>query len=1221
MSGHRQYKVTDYRFGQMLLGLREKVGLTQNDVADALAVSRRTIQHWEAGTAFPDIPHLKNLIAFYLKLRGLTVGSERQEAQALWAQADQSASRRKSLFDDRWFDELLSQSAAPGPSRGRPAAPAVEPTVSRPRVDWGDAPEVSQVFGRDRELAELEQAVVAEHCRLIAVLGMGGIGKTTLVVKFAQDVSHQFEFIIWRSLRDAPELQDLLTECFQILTPTRPAKPSVPLLLGLLKQHRCLLILDNVETLHRAGNLAGIYKAGFEAYQQLFHDIAQTRHQSCLILTSREMPVDPEFLEGRTLPVRAIKLTGLTSAASQALLLDKGLFGPADAWDVFVHYYSGNPLALKIASATVRDLFGGDLPAFLREAPVTLHTLQQLLGNQFEHLSVLERDILFWLAIERDPVALPELRRNFLLDIPSHEILSGLTSLLQRAMIERQDQGAAFFLLPVLLEFVTDRLVSLLAEQLLQQNLETLAQYPLVKSQSSDQIREGQLRMLLQPVLSLLKRHFGSPALLQEHLRQLVAAARRLPREAQGYAGGNLVNLLAHLNTHLKGEDFSGLTLRHVSLQGLEAQDADFSDAEFINSRFTEPLETISAMTLSPSGTYLAANTYNGQVRCWRVADGKPIWTVATQTARAWSLTFSPDETILASSHFRGTVSLWEAATGRHLHTFAGHHEWVHTLAFHPSGRYLASGGIDAQICIWDLQERKLAQVLLGHSARVWSLAFSPDGESLASGASGEDIRIWHWQTGAVRQVLRHAAKELVTVAFHPGGRWLASCSEDSPIIQLWAVDTGEGQAALTSRSLGLTQIAFNPEGTLLVSGGSDGSVEVWRVGDDQPPHYLRMLMGHEGAIGVIACGQQDRLATLSSDGIIRLWNIESGKLLRVMEGYSRLIGANAFSGDGKVLLQGDASGRIRLWDIERRRYRASLQGHLGPIFVLAVHPTARLFATAGYDRCVRLWDLDSLNCLKTYPGQPGAIFALAFNHDGSLLASGGIFHAVMLWDSDPLSDRLQAGRLETADDVWALRFDPTGATLVSGHLHGSVILWDVRSGARKLALPHGTTPVGGLRFGTDDRTLITSNNQQLLKVWDLEQAECRHTLDVDAEGNRTTCVVIGPDGRFVASGSDEPVIHLRRLGPDRAVTETVVIPGHLNRVWGIALSPDERYLASSDEEGTTLLVDIQAGRVVEKIMLDRPYERLNLRGVKGLNAAEHAALKALGAREEAAAG
>ncbi len=1211
MSGHRQYRVTDYRFGQMILGVREKIGLTQNQVADALAVSRRTIQHWEAGTAFPDIHHLKNLIAYYLGLHGFNPGTEWDEARALWAQADESASRRRSMFDEPWFADLLTQQGSGNRNAQPRAVPATMATAVR--VDWGDAPEAAQVYGRETELADLRRAVLEQGSRLVTVVGLGGIGKTTLVVKFAQDVAGEFDYVMWRSLRDAPEIQDLLTEFFQILSPVRPSRPTIPVLLDLLKQNRCLLILDNAETLQRAGNLSGIYREGFEDYQRLFKDVAQTRHKSCLIVTSRELPMDLEFIEGRELPVRVIKLAGLSSTASQALLTDKGLYGPADAWDVFVHYYTGNPLALKIASATVRDLFGGDLAAFLREAPVTLHTLNHLLGNQFEHLSVLEKDILFWLAIERDPVSLAALRGDFLLDIPNHEILSGLLSLLQRSLIERNDQGAEFSLLPVLSEYATDRLVSLVADQILQRNLDALTKYCLVKSQSIDQVREGQLRMIVQPVISLLRRHFGGQSLLLSHLRGLIAEVRRLPHEAQGYAGGNLANLIAHVNGHLKHEDFSGLSLRQLDLQGVDAQDANFRQARFVDSRFTQPLETISAMALSPRGTYLAASTYNGQMRCWRVADSKPVWTT-TSARRAWSIAFSPDERVLACSHFSGTISLWDAATGQLLHVFEGHENWVHTVAFHPSGRYLASGGIDTDIRIWDLQTRTLVQTLKGHTTRVWSVAFSPDGERLVSGAGEESILIWDWRAGRVQRSLQHPSAGLVRVAFHPEGRWLASCCEENPQTHLWNVETGALVASVPSRSNGPTAVTFSAAGTCLVNGGHDGSVEIWRLHGDQPPAYQKMLMAHHNSISVLAYGPDDLLATLSDGGSIRLWNVESGKLIRVVAGYSRLIGASAFSQDGTLLFQGEASGKVRIWDLRKRRYIAAIQAHTGPVWVIAAHPDGKTLATTGDDRHVRLWNIDTLSCLQSFSGHTGPVFTMAFNGDGSVLASGGVSHAILLWDTRQVEQAAPMGRVETADDVWSLGFDLDGSHLASGHMNGSVTIWDLRSRDLQLTVQHGTSPVGALRYGSDARTLITSDNQALLKFWDTQTGACLRTVAIRSDGNRTNGVALGRDGRLVATGSADPVVIVRRFEQGSADPQTYVFPGHRNRVWGMALSPDERYVASGDEEGTTLVADLETGQVIERIMLDRPYERMSIYGVAGLNAAEHATLKALGA-------
>lgn len=192
--------------------------------------------------------------------------------------------------------------------------------------DWGEAIDVSVFYGRTEELATLETWIQTDHCRLVAVLGMGGIGKTALAVKIAQQLQEQFEYIIWRSLRNAPPLETLLGELVSFLSGGKESKPEIRLLLQCLRSSRSLIILDNVETILRSGECAGQYRTGYENYGQLFRLIGETAHSSCLILTSREKPVEVAALEGIELSVRSLPLKGSPEAA-QKLIQAKGLSG------------------------------------------------------------------------------------------------------------------------------------------------------------------------------------------------------------------------------------------------------------------------------------------------------------------------------------------------------------------------------------------------------------------------------------------------------------------------------------------------------------------------------------------------------------------------------------------------------------------------------------------------------------------------------------------------------------------------------------------------------------------------------------------------------------------------------------------------------------------------------------------------------------------------------
>lgn len=177
--------------------------------------------------------------------------------------------------------------------------------------DWGGAPDISIFYGRTQELTTLQQWIVQDRCRLVTLLGMGGIGKTSMSVKLAQEIQIDFEYVIWRSLRNAPPIQELLNNLILFLSNQQDTINDLPEsiedkishLIDYLRLSRCLLILDNVETILRQGERAGYYLEGYEEYGQLLRCIAQAHHQSCLIITSREKPRGLASHEGVALPV------------------------------------------------------------------------------------------------------------------------------------------------------------------------------------------------------------------------------------------------------------------------------------------------------------------------------------------------------------------------------------------------------------------------------------------------------------------------------------------------------------------------------------------------------------------------------------------------------------------------------------------------------------------------------------------------------------------------------------------------------------------------------------------------------------------------------------------------------------------------------------------------------------------------------------------------------
>ncbi len=381
--------------------------------------------------------------------------------------------------------------------------------------------------------------------------------------------------------------------------------------------------------------------------------------------------------------------------------------------------------------------------------------------------------------------------------------------------------------------------------------------------------------------------------------------------------------------------------------------------------------------------------------------------------------------------------------------------------------------------------------------------------------------------------------------------------------------DPGEVEVRLVTQlghNDGISSVAFSPDGRFVLTGSGDCTAKLW---DAQTGDVLRTFSGHSEWVSSVAFSPDGRFVLTGSwDKTAKLWGAQTGAELRSFSGHSGSVYSVAFSSDGRYVLTGSEDKTAKLWDAQTG-VKIRTFSHDREVSSVAFSPDGRYVITGSDHMTAKLWDAQTGAEMRSFSSDWG-VESVAFSPDGRYVLTGSGDCTAKLWDVQTGAEiHTFSGHSERVNSV---AFSPDGRFVLTGSGDCTAKLWDVQTGAeiRTFSSDWG---VNSVAFSPDGRYVLTGSNYKTAKLWDAQSGAEIRTFSSNSKGVRS--VGFSPDGRYVLSGSSDETA---MLWDAQTGAEIRTFSGRSGVEYSVAFSPDSRYVLSGSSDETAKLWDAQTG-------------------------------------------
>lgn len=516
--------------------------------------------------------------------------------------------------------------------------------------------------------------------------------------------------------------------------------------------------------------------------------------------------------------------------------------------------------------------------------------------------------------------------------------------------------------------------------------------------------------------------------------------------------------------------------------------------------QFTLGPYSVQAACLTPDGKY-AVTAGNGRivdssgrttsvcsVRVYQTSDGKMVHAASEEGDEGLAMAISSDGSEMLLGMRGHAVQRWSLEPLRKVQTLTGHNGAVAAVRFVEGTRTAASAAADKTVALWDLDTGREVAALPHDDTSLTDLSVSGDGKTLLSSV-GDAVYVWNLATRQLVRKLPHDRSVVGMARSHAAPILAAACGDDT--ITVWNYETGAKLAELPSKPGATRAMAFSQDGkSLLSTDGADLRAWDWQGGTESMVlrrHYqVSAAVWRKNGTQVLTTGGQDlqiklwdratgrvirkytaeahtrevnglalsadesTMATFGDGGTVKLWDVDSGKLLRTLDKHKEPVRQAAFSQDGKTLVSCSEDRTARLWNVATGEPGPVLAGHAWWVLSACFSPDGKWVLTAGGDSVVKRWDArtgreapwadDSGAATRSLTGHTGEINSVVFSPDSKRILTSSNDTTAKLWDAEKGQEILTL--TGHAREVTQAGFSSDGLKILTAGRDGQVIVW-----------------------------------------------------------------------------------------------------------------------------------------------------------------------------------